>query len=242
MDRRVKKDKLLHANLPTQHPFRADRQTHIRATTHSAESEVATSTPRPPPLMPAPAARPPPRRPAQAARPPPLMPAPAATSVRSTTVKKCMPPVLFKKPEGFVRAKKLITLQRPINETVISKISLEGSKSVNLNAESNKNFNIKSARLNDLLSNLQKKSYNQEEMKQFYQDQEEMRRFHENKKAGSLSFSIDSLLSPNKNQLIRDHIKKLRDVRKNVRYWPESSNNAALPAQSSESANSSSTT
>jgi hypothetical protein len=204
MDRKVKKDKLLHANLPTQHPSRADSQTHIRATTHSrsAESEVATSTPRPPPLIPAPAARPPPRRPAQAARPPPLMPAPAATSVRSTTVQKCMPPVLFKKPhppsEGLMRAKKIITLQRPINETVISKISLEGSKSVNLNAESNKNFNIKSARLNDLLSNLQKKSYNQEEMKQFHKDQEEIRQFHENKKAGSLSFSIDSLLSPDK--------------------------------------------
>jgi hypothetical protein len=126
MDRRVKKNKLLHANLPTQHPFRADSQTHIRATTHSrsAESEMATSKPRPPPLMPAPAAR-----------PPPLMPAPAATSGCPTTPQNCMPLVLFKKPnppsEGLVRAKKNIPLQRPINETMISKINLEGRKTMN---------------------------------------------------------------------------------------------------------------
>ena len=50
-----------------------------------------------------------------------------------------MPPVLFKKPntpsKGWVRAKKNIPLQRPINETMISKINLEGRKTVNLNAE-----------------------------------------------------------------------------------------------------------
>jgi hypothetical protein len=129
MDNRIKKDKSLHANLPTLHPLRAVRRTDIRATTHLAESELATSTPRPPPLV----------------------PAPAATSSRPTTTQNCMP-VLFKKPnhpsKGLVRAKQKLPLQRPINEIMISKINLEGRKTVNLNAESNKDFNIKSARLN----------------------------------------------------------------------------------------------
>ena len=59
MDNRIEKDKSRHANLPTQHqnsPLRAVRRTDIRATTHLAESDLATSTPRPPPLVPAPAA------------------------------------------------------------------------------------------------------------------------------------------------------------------------------------------
>jgi hypothetical protein len=240
MNRHTKKDALLHANLAIQHPSRADSLRHIKTTTHSRsteesevreESAVATSTPRPPPLMPAPAARPPPlmpapaarqppRRPAQAARLPPLMPAQAATK---TATEKCMPPVLFKKPESFVRAKKLITLQKPLADTIISKMNIQGSRSVSFNKHSN----------NDPLATFK----NQEEMEQFCRDQEEMRKFHQKRNAGSSTFSIDYLLSPNKNQSIRDHIKNLRDVRKNVRHCPDSSNNAALPAESGMSAN-----
>jgi hypothetical protein len=169
IDNRIEKDKSRHANLPTQHPLRAVRRTDIRATTHLAESDLATSTPRPPPLV----------------------PAPAATSSRPTTTHNCMP-VLFKKPnppkKGLVKAKEKFPLQRSINEIMISKINLDGRKTVNLDGISNKDFDIKSARLDGLLSTIHNKSNRQDEIKQF----------QKKKPKNSLSFSISSLLAPDK--------------------------------------------
>ena len=138
MNRHTKKDALLHAKLAIQHPSRADSlEREIKTTRHSRsteesevreESAAATSTPRPPPLIP------PPLMPAQAARLPPLMPAHAATK---SATEKGMPPVLFKKPESYVRAKKLVTLKKPLADAIISKMIIQGSRSVSFNKNSN---------------------------------------------------------------------------------------------------------
>ena len=57
-------------------------------------------------------------------------------------------------------------------------------------------------------------------MKQFHKDQKEIRQYHENKKAGSLSFSIDSLLSPDKESRVSNNpnFKKLRKEQNDARY------------------------
>jgi hypothetical protein len=205
MNRHTKKDALLHARLDIQHPSRADGlEREIKTTRHSRSTEEsATSTTRPPLLMPPPLMppplMPPPLIPAQAARLPPLTPAQAA----GTAKEKCMSHVLFKKPESYVRAKKLVTLQQPLADATVSK------KVVN--------------QYNDPLATFK----NQEEREQFWRDQEEMKKFHQNRNAGSSTFSIDYLLSTNKNQALRNHIKNLRDVRKNFKLPVESGMSAS---------------
>ena len=142
---------------------------------------------------------PPPLIPTQATRLPPLTPAQAT----GTEKEKCQPNVLFKKPQSYVRAKKLVNLQQPVADATVSKKVVD--------------------RYNHPLTTFK----NHEEKEQFWRDQEEMKKFHQNRNETSSTFTIDYLLSTNRNQALRNHIKELRDVKKNFK----------LPVESGTSAN-----
>ena len=223
MDNRNEKDKSRHANLPTQHqnsPLRAVRRTEIRATTHLAESSAGTSTPLPPPLV----------------------PAPAAASSRPTTTHNYMP-VLFKKPnppkKGLVKAKEKFPLQRSIEKSInammISKNDLDGEKADNLDGVSNKNFDKKAARLDGVLTTLHNKSNRPHENTQI----------QKKKPKDSLPFNISSLLAPDKKSRASHspNLQKLRDEQNdstNCQFEGHimgsgSSNRVAVPTLSCES-------
>ena len=143
-----------------------------------------------PPLIP-PTLMPPPLRPPQAENLPPLTPALATGNEEDN----CMSHIVFKKPVSNVTASKLVTLKKPLADAIISKMIIQGSRSISFDTNSN----------NDPLATLKSK----EEIEQFC---------HEQKiNANSPTFSIDYLLPTNKYKSIKNTTKNLRDVRKNVR-------------------------